>query len=188
MIRLDRLGLQHAAPILDGQDDLLTAEVFGVRWKADALAAFLDRATRWQADGPLREYAAVDDGSGAIRGAGAGGAGPAATHGGRDPGGELIGGGGLHLVGAGLERGQAALTYWVLSPHRGQGHGSAIATALTDLAREEPRITQLVLRIAPHNAASAAVARSLGATPTGTTERHPADVSCSVDRWTLPLR
>lgn len=191
MIRLEKLSPQHADPILDGQDDLLAAEVFGVHWEADALSAFLDRASRWQADGPLREYAAMDDGAGAIggagTGAGVGAAGESATCGARGTGGELIGGGGLHLLGAGLERGQAALTYWVLAPHRGQGYGTEIATALVDLARTEQRVHQLMLRIAPHNAASAAVASSLGATPTGTTERHPADGTRFVARWTLPL-
>lgn len=199
MIRLEKLGPQHAAPILGGQDDLLATEVFGVHWEADALAAFLDRASRWQADGPLREYAAMCDDveapgddveaeGGAGTGAGAGAAGEFAACGARGTGGKLIGGGGLHLLGAGLERGDAALTYWVLAPHRGQGYGTEIATALVDLARTEQRIHQLVLRIAPHNAASAAVARSLGATPTGTTERHPVDGTRFVDRWTLPLR
>ena len=167
MIHLEPLGPQHAASILHGQDQLLVDEVFGTRWDPESLQEFLARVSRWRPDGPLREYAAMDDG-------------------------ELVGGGGLHLVGTGLKRGQAALTYWVLPAHRRHGLGASIASALVDLARAEPRIEELVLRIAPHNTASAAVARRLGAEPVGRTraggtERHPADASRLVERWTLPL-
>lgn len=170
MIHLEPLGPQHAEQILSGQDDLLAAEVFGVHWQPGALGAFLARAVRWRPDGPLREYAAVRDVEGE---------GHAVD--------ELVGGGGLHLLGAGLEHGQAALTYWVLEEHRGQGLGRAISAALVDLARADGRIRELVLRISPSNTASAAVARSLGATPTGRSERHPADGTRVVDRWTLRL-
>ena len=162
-IHLERLGPGHADAILAGQDTALAAEIVGERWSRESLDSFLARAARWQADGPIREFAASLDGV-------------------------LIGGGGLNLVDPGLERGEAALTYWILLPHRGRGHGHALAAALTARARVDPRISRLVLRIAPSNEASRALARSIGAQPTGVVERHPADAARTVDRWVLELR
>src|SRR5699024_1874560 len=104
MIRLERLGPEHAEEILSGQDEQLAEEIVGQRWTRESLDAFLARAARWRADGPIREFAAVDGGEAA------GPAGP----------GTLLGGGGLHLVDPGLERGQAVMTYWLLDRHRGR--------------------------------------------------------------------
>ena len=201
MIHLVPLGPEHAEQILHGQDQRLADEVFGVRWEAETLDAFLRRAGRWRADGPLREFAAmapaeeVTEHPGAVdhvhsRRATAPAGRPAATGSGAH---RLIGGGGIHLLGAGLDRGQAALTYWVLPAHRGLGLGARIAGALVQRARLEARIVELVLRIAPGNSASQAVARGIGARPLRTghatvTERHPADAARLVERWTLPLR
>lgn len=153
--------------MLAGQDEALAQEIVGRHWDPEGLDAFLERAARWRPDGPLREFAALEDA-------------------GRDEA-EMVGGGGLALLGAGLERGQAALTYWALAGHRGRGHGRAVAAALVDHARAEPRIRELVLRIAPGHHASQAVARSLGVRPTGRTEPHPADASRTADRWALHL-
>ncbi|GAA4525441.1 GNAT family N-acetyltransferase [Brachybacterium paraconglomeratum] len=163
MIHLERLGPRHADAILAGQDPALAAEIVGQRWSRESLDSFLARAARWRADGPIREYAAELDGV-------------------------LIGGGGLNLLDTGLERGEAALTYWLLATHRGRGHGHVLAAALVSRARAEPRISRLVLRIAPTNSASSALARSLGAERTGEVERHPADAARTVDRWVLELR
>lgn len=172
MIRLEPLAPQHAPPLLAGQDELLAQEIIGRRWDRGSLHTFLERTARWRPDGPLREFAAMLTGRG-----------PAA----RVPQEDLVGGGGLALLGAGIERGQGALTYWVLAAHRGQGRGHAIAAALVERARTVPRLHELVLRIDPQNHASQAVARSLGATPTGRTERHPARPSRLVGRWILEL-
>ena len=163
MIHLEKLGPRHADAILAGQDAALAAEIVGERWSRESLDSFLARAARWQADGPIREYAAGLDGV-------------------------LLGGGGLNLLDPGLERGEAALTYWLLAAHRGHGHGHALVAALVERARAEPRISRLVLRIAPTNTASRALARSLGAERTGEVERHPADAARTVDRWILELR
>lgn len=176
MIRLEPLAPQHAPSLLAGQDDLLAQEIIGRRWEPEPLQAFLERTARWRPDGPLREFAAVRDEAAGDRGD--------CSH---SPPDELVGGGGLALLGAGLARGQGALTYWVLAAHRSQGHGHAIAAALVAQARAVPRVRELVLRIAPQNLASQAVARALGARPTGRTERHPARPSRPVGRWILDL-
>lgn len=155
-------GPEHVDAILAGQDAPLAREVAGRAWDRPALAAFAERAARWSPDGPLRELVAIEDGA-------------------------VVGGGGIHRLGAGLERGQADLSYWVLARHRGRGLGARIAARLTGLAATDPRVGELVLRIAPGNTASAAVARRLGAVPTGRRERHPADARRTVERWTLPV-
>jgi len=180
-IRLEGLGPRHADAIFAGQDPVLAAEIVGERWTGASLDAFLTRAAGWRADGPVREFAAMR--AGAARGAeyDAGG-----DDGRRDD--VLVGGGGLNLLDPCLERGQAALTYWILAEHRGRGHGHDLAAALVEHARAESRISQVVLRIAPTNAASRALARALGARPTGERERHPADAARLVDRWVLELR
>ncbi|WP_193105630.1 GNAT family N-acetyltransferase [Brachybacterium sp. FME24] len=165
MIRLRALDPADADAILAGQDEALAQEITGRRWDPDALREFLSRCSRWREDGPIREYAALV---------------------GHD--GPLIGGGGLNRVAPGLEPGQAAMTYWILAPHRGQGHGRSLAAALGDAARADARIDRLVLRIAPHNAPSRAIARGLGALSTGQEERHPSEASRTVERWVLDLR
>lgn len=162
-IRLVPLGRAHVPAVLAGQDEALVREVFGRRWDEASLEAFCARAARWRPDGPIRELVALD------------------------PRGVVVGGGGVHLLGAGLERGQADLTYWVLAPHRGRGLGQAIAAQLLALVRSEARVTEVVVRIDPANPASAAVARRLGAVPTGRLERHPADADRRVERWSLAL-
>lgn len=164
MIHLVRLGPEHADAILAGQDPALAEEIVGERWSRESLTAFLARAARWQADGPIREFAAVGE-----RGA-------------------LLGGGGLHLRDTGLVRGQASMTYWILAPHRGRGHGRGLVRTLVERARAEARIDELVLRIAPANAASRGLARSIGAVPSGEVERHPADAARTAERWVLELR
>ncbi|WP_394215052.1 GNAT family N-acetyltransferase [Brachybacterium vulturis] len=183
MICLERLGPQHASGILAGQDAELADEIAGERWSRASLDAFLARAARWRADGPIQEFAATwereadaaggttGDGDTADRGAGI-----------------LLGGGGLNLLDPGLQRGEAALTYWILAAHRGRGHGRELVAALVARAREDARISRLVLRIAPTNDASHALARSIGARATHETERHPADAARRVERWILELR
>lgn len=175
-LRLERLGPAHAAAMLAGQDSALAEEVVGGRWTALKLAEFLERAARWRVDGPIREFAAVDDWSARED--------PAACEC-RAP--ALLGGGGLNLLDPGLERGQAALTYWVLEAHRARGHGHAIGAALVEIARADARIDQLVLRIAPSNTPSQSVASTLGARRIGTEERHPSDATRTVERWVLGL-
>lgn len=167
-LRLEPLGPQHGLALLAGQDEQLAREIIGGRWEPDALADFLDRAARWRADGPVREFAALEGG---------------------DPaGGTLVGGGGLHLLAPGLARGEAALNYWVLQGCRGRGLGHAIAALLVAQARADAGIARLVLRIASGNAGSLAVARGLGAQSTGAVERHPADGRRAVERWELGVR
>lgn len=63
-----------------------------------------------------------------------------------------------------------------------------VAAALVALAARDPRIDRLVLRIAPDNSASLAVARRLGAAPTGREEPHPAGGGRRTDRWELTLQ
>lgn len=175
MIRLRALEPRDADALLAGQDDALAQEISGGAWDRAALDAFLGRCSRWSEDGPIREYAAVDGEAGTLDGD-------------ESPGGRLIGGGGLNRLAPGADRGQAAMTYWVLAAHRGGGQGHGIAAELVGCAREDPRIAQLVLFIAPHNAPSQAVARGIGAAPTGQPVRHPADPERIVDRWVLDLR
>lgn len=164
---LEQLGPRHGAAILAGQDEALAREVVGGRWEPESLREFLERASRWGDDGPVRELAAVvPDAEGTA----------------------LVGGGGITSLGPGLERGEASLSYWLLPAHRGCGLGPVLAARLVDLARADDRIGTLVLRISPDNAASRAVARSLGAGPVGRSERHPADATRRVDRWELSVR
>lgn len=165
MIQLRALDPADADAILAGQDAALAQEITGRRWDPDALGEFLGRCSRWREDGPIREYAALV---------------------GLD--GPLIGGGGLNRMAPGLEPGQAAMTYWLLAPHRSQGHGRALAAALVDTARADAEIEQLILRIAPHNEPSRVIARGLGALSTGKDERHPSDAKRAVERWILELR
>ncbi|MDN5685250.1 MAG: GNAT family N-acetyltransferase [Brachybacterium sp.] len=179
-LRLERLGPRHAGAILAGQDAVLAEEIIGARWDPEVLDDFLERAARWRDEGPIREYAAMLDDTTRC-------ASSDSDHS-RLIEGELLGGGGLNLVAPGLGRGQAALTYWLLAEHRGRGHGLELAGSLVDRARSDARIAQLVLRIAPHNEASRAIARRLGAVSTGTRDRHPADASRLADRWVLDLR
>ncbi|MGP5077086.1 GNAT family N-acetyltransferase [Brachybacterium alimentarium] len=182
-LTLEPLGVQHAAAILAGQDDALAEEISGRRWDSTAITEFLDRASRWQEDGPIREFAAL--------------AAPVADHAERASAGAsteslsgttFVGGGGLNLLAPGIDRGQAAMTYWVTAARRGKGWGREIARHLVHRARDERRISQLVLFIAPHNAASQAVARGLGARPEGELAQHPADPMRTVHRWLLDLR
>lgn len=156
------LAPAHVDAILAGQDALLAREVAGRWWDRQSLTAVATRAARWAPEGPLCELVAVEDGA-------------------------VVGGGGIHRLGAGLERGQTDLSYWVLAAHRGRGRGLRVATLLRDRAAADPRNVELVLRIALGNTASAAVARRLGAVPTGRRERHPADARRTVERWTLPV-
>lgn len=167
MIRLERLGPQHGAAILAGQDRALAEEIIGTAWDAARLADFLARAAAWRADGPIREFAARFCGAGVAE--------------------QVIGGGGLNRLAPGLERGDCALTYWVLAPHRGQGFGQAIAAALVSRARSDPQVRRLVVRISPDNTPSRGVAVALGAEPAGVCERHPVDAARVVERWELRL-
>lgn len=182
MIHLERLGPEHADAILSGQDPELAAEIAGERWRRESLEDFLARSARWRADGPIREFAAMSPAT--KEPAGPRGKAADAAAGGRI----LLGGGGLNLLDPGLERGEAALTYWILAAHRGRGHGRELAAALVARARDDARITRLVLRIAPTNDASHALARSIGAQRRGEVERHPADAARIVERWVLDLR
>lgn len=163
MIRLEPLRSAHAEEILHGQDEILAAEISGRRWDAQSLAAFLARVERWRADGPLREYAARDG-----------------VH--------VVGGAGAALLGAGLDHGQAALTYWVLAAYRGRGYGHLIATQIAQLTAADPRVQEFVLRIDAANLPSQAVARRLGAQRTGRWARHPGDHQRRVEVWTLPAQ
>lgn len=160
-VRLVPLGPAHYAELMRGQDERYRRHISGAHWEGPALAAFLARAQRWRADGPLQELAALDSR------------------------GHLVGGGGVHRLGAGLERGQADVTYWVLAEHRGRGLGGLIAGAVAGHAFADARIREVVLRIAPGNARSRAVALRLGARPTGIWERHPVAGEGLVERWVL---
>ncbi|MFC7375761.1 MULTISPECIES: GNAT family N-acetyltransferase [unclassified Brachybacterium] len=171
-IRLEPLGPQHAPAILEGQDEAIAREISGCRWDAESLSTFLARCARWREDGPIREYAALPAESGRVA----------------DGTSTLIGGAGLNTRAPGLTRNQATMTYWLLAAHRGQGDGHALASAVVEVARTDPKIHQLVLLIAPANAASLAVAHHLGATATGHHEPHPADATRTVERWTIELR
>lgn len=191
-LHLERLGPRHAGAILAGQDAALAEEIIGARWDPEVLDDFLERAARWRADGPIREYAAMLDDT-TRRASSASEDSPQIEgdqlfEGDQPLGGALLGGGGLNLMAPGLGRGQAALTYWLLAEHRGRGHGLELAGSLVDRARSDARMAQLVLRIAPHNDASRAIARRLGAVSTGTCDHHPADASRLAERWVLDLR
>lgn len=168
MIRLEALGPRHLDALLAGQDEALVAEAIGAPWTRASLSELAARAVRWRADGPLRQFVAVEE---------------------RDDDEEaVVGGGGLRLLGPGLARGEADASYWVLARHRGRGLGAAIGCALIEQARADQRIRTLVLRISPDNSASQAVARGLGARSVGRAERHPADALRAVERWELRLR
>ncbi len=164
-LHLVRLGPEHADALLAGQDAQLAREIVGRRWDRVRLGEFLERAARWREDGPLREFAALD----------------ADTH-------ALRGGGGLNTLAPGLEPGQALLTYWLLAAHRGRGLGGELAQALVEQARGWVELRELVLLIAPENATSWAVARGAGAVKVGDGVRHPADARREVERWVLTLR
>ena len=164
MIRLERLGPRHAQEILAGQDALLAGEIIGRPWEPPALAEFLSRCERWREDGPLQEFAAIDQATG-----------------------RFLGGGGVHRIAPGISRGQAVLTYWLLAPARGRGLGTPLAAAIVGRARRDPVLEEAVLLIAPDNTPSQAVARSLGARPTGETVPHPAGGTRRAERWRLAL-
>lgn len=164
MIRLERLGATHVGPILEGQDDALAREIIGRPWDRDALEEFLARCGSWREDGPVQELAALEE-----------------------PTGRMVGGGGLNRLAPGLARDQVALTYWLLADRRGRGLGVPLATAVLDRARALRGVREAVLLIAPENAASQAVARALGARPTGILVRHPADAARRAERWVVDL-
>lgn len=164
MLRLERLGTRHAQEILAGQDALLAEEIIGRRWEPHALADFLRRCERWSEDGPVQEFAVSDPRTG-----------------------RLLGGGGVRRLAPGLARNQAMLTYWLLAPARGRGAGARLAASIVERARRDPRMVEAVLLIAPYNTASQAVARRIGARPTGESAPHPAGGSRRVERWVLPL-
>jgi len=75
------------------------------------------------------------------------------------PGGEPIGGMGLHIrAGAGtLEIG-----YWIAAAHTGRGHATACARVLTDAAFALPGVERVEIRCDEANVRSAAVPRRLG--------------------------
>lgn len=170
-VRLEPLALHHASAILAGQDDLLAREAFGALWTPEALAVFLARAERWRPDGPIQEFAAL-----AFDGDGDGGAVSR---------GIMVGGGGIHRLGPGLERHQAGVSYWLLPAYRGRGLGHALAADLVQRALALHGVSEAVLLIDPANLASQAVARHLGALPAGLTEPHPAGGGRRAQRWVL---
>lgn len=161
-LRLERLDPSHATEILADQDAALAREIFGRRWDRDRLSDFLTRASRWTDGGPIREFAALG------------------------PDDLLIGGGGLRRIGAGIARGEAEVTYWVLPRHRARGAGTAIARAVVDRARADAAVRAIVLRITPDNAASTAIAARLGAVA-GDLVEHPADRSRRARRWVIAV-
>ena len=165
MIRLERLGLPHAEKIFAGQDEALARETIGRPWERERLEEFLGRCARWREDGPIQELAAFEGGTG-----------------------PMVGGGGLNRLAPGLARDQVALTYWLLAPARGRGLGVPLARALVARARRGTTAREAVLLIAPENAASQAVATTLGARPTGERVRHPADGTRRAERWLLDLQ
>ncbi|MFI8776245.1 GNAT family N-acetyltransferase [Brachybacterium paraconglomeratum] len=169
-IRLERLGPGHAGEILTGQDEALAREIVGRPWDRERLEGFLARCARWREDGPVVEFAALEEASG-----------------------RLLGGGGLNRLAPGLGPGQVALTYWLLAEARGSGLGAPLAAALADRARDLPTwrgmtASEAVLLIAPDNIVSQTVARTLGARPTGALVAHPAGGSRQAERWVLDLR
>ena len=169
-IRLERLGPGHVEEILAGQDEALAREIIGRPWNRERLEEFLARCARWREDGPVVEFAALEEGSG-----------------------RLLGGGGLNRLAPGLGPGQVALTYWLFAEARGSGLGAPLAAALADRARDLPArrgtaTSEAVLLIAPDNTASQTVARTLGARPTGELVPHPAGGTRRAQRWVLDLR
>ena len=169
-IRLERLGPGHVEEILAGQDEALAREIIGRPWNRERLEEFLARCARWREDGPVVEFAALEEGSG-----------------------RLLGGGGLNRLAPGLGPGQVALTYWLLPGARGRGLGAPLAAALVERARGLPpergtTLQEAVLLIAPDNTASQTVARTLGARPTGELVPHPAGGTRRAQRWMLDLR
>lgn len=169
-IRLERLGPGHAEEILTGQDEALAREIIGRPWDRERLEEFLARCARWHEDGPVVEFAALEEGSG-----------------------RLLGGGGLNRLAPGLGPGQVALTYWLLAGARGRGLGVPLATALVERARDLPpargtTLREALLLIAPDNTASQSVARALGTRPTGELVPHPTGGTRRAERWVLDLR
>lgn len=164
MIRLERLGPPHAEAILAGQDEALAREIIGRPWDGARLEEFLGRCAGWREDGPVQEFAALEE-----------------------PAGRMVGGGGLHRLAPGLARDQAALTYWLLADARGCGLGVPLAEALVERARAMAGVQEAVLLIAPENSASQTVATTLGARPTGSLVPHPADGARRAERWVLDL-
>ena len=163
-IRLEPLGPQHGPEILAGQDEALALEIIGRHWTAASLEEFLARCARWRADGPLRELAALETGSG-----------------------RLLGGGGLNRHAPGLARDQVALTYWLLADARGSGLGTELAAAVLARAAMMPGVLEAVLLIDPANGSSQAVARGIGARPTGEQAPHPAGRGRTAERWVAAL-
>jgi RimJ/RimL family protein N-acetyltransferase len=164
MIRLERLGPSHLEDVLAGQDEALAREIVGRPWDRERLAEFLDRCRRWREDGPVREFAACEVGTG-----------------------RMVGGGGLNRMAPGLARDQVALTYWLLADARGRGLGVPLAQALIERARTMSAAREAVLLIAPENTASQSIATTLGALSTGELVRHPADGTRRAERWVLDL-
>lgn len=81
---------------------------------------------------------------------------------------------------------RASLGYWVIEPERGKGVATRAATLARDWALGELGLQCLELEIEQGNAGSAALARRIGAAPTGeqrTTELHGA--THVLDLWTL---
>jgi RimJ/RimL family protein N-acetyltransferase len=75
--------------------------------------------------------------------------------------------------------GRADVGYWVAAAHRGQNVAVRAVTALLDWARTELHLAAFFLEVEPDNAASIAVASTLGFVPDGTERR---------DRSTTPAR
>ncbi len=165
MIRLERLGPPHAERILAGQDEALAREIIGRPWERERLEEFLGRCAHWREDGPVQELVAFEEDAG-----------------------RMVGGGGLNRLAPGLDRDQVALSYWLLADVRGRGLGVPLAEALVERALGGTAAREAVLLIAPENAASQAVARTLGARPTGEHVRHPAGAARRAERWVLDLR
>ncbi|MEE1651507.1 GNAT family N-acetyltransferase [Brachybacterium sp. J144] len=163
-IRLEPLGPQHGPEILAGQDEALALEIIGRPWTAASLEVFLARCAHWRADGPLRELAALETGSG-----------------------RLLGGGGLNRHAPGLARDQVALTYWLLADARGRGLGVELAAGMLGRAGSMPGVREAVLLIDPANAASQACARRIGARLTGEWAPHPAGRGRTAERWVAAL-
>jgi RimJ/RimL family protein N-acetyltransferase len=79
----------------------------------------------------------------------------------------ILSGAGRALVGAiGLHRrvgpGGMEIGYWIHADHAGQGHGTAAARAITEVALSMPGIRRVEIHCDTANAASAAIPRKLG--------------------------